>query len=138
MVALFHLDRSSLGHRLIHILGTFLLVDLSWIFFRADGIRQALAIIRGILTVHDPWILFDGSLYECGLDSKNLWLLLICIGILFFADCCRYKKIQVRDVLMRQDYWFQCLFIVFAVSAVLIFGIWGPSYDAANFIYFQF
>ncbi len=137
-VALLHLNRRSLGHRLIHILGTFLLVDFSWIFFRADGIGQALEIIRGIFTVQNPWILFDGSLYECGLDSKNLGLLLICIGILFFADCCRYKKIQLRNIIIQQDYWFQCIFIVSTVSAILIFGIWGPAYDAANFIYFQF
>lgn len=138
MAAFFHLNRRSLGHRLIHILGTFLLVDLSWIFFRADGIRDALAIIRQIFTVRNPWILFDGGLYECGLDSKNFGLLLICIGVLFFADCCKYRKIQVRDVIMRQDYWFQCIFTVFAVSVILIFGIWGPAYNAANFIYFQF
>ena len=25
-----------------------------------------------------------------------------------------------------------------AVFAVLIFGVWGPGYSAANFVYFQF
>ena len=25
-----------------------------------------------------------------------------------------------------------------ALAAVLVFGVWGPGYDAASFVYFQF
>ena len=84
------------------------------------------------------WIFFDDSLYQCGLDRKNFLLLLFCIAILLFADYCKMKGIQIRQVIIKQDYWFRWLFIVFAVWGILIFGIWGPNYDAAGFIYFQF
>ena len=136
-VSMLGLHRESLGHRLLHMTATFLLVDFSWIFFRADGIN-ALRIIKHMITVKNPWILLDGSLYQCGLDSKNFWLMLLCMGILLFADCCKYKGIQIRNVIVKQDDWFRWIFIAFAVWGILTFGIWGTQYNEANFIYFQF
>lgn len=117
---------------------TFVLVDFSWIFFRADRFKDALAIVRKMITVRNPWVLFDGSIYNCGLDVKNFWLMIICIIILLFADYCKSKKIKIRDVISQQDYWFRGVVIVVSIMFILIFGIYGPSYDAANFIYFQF
>ncbi|MCI8295267.1 MAG: MBOAT family protein [Lachnospiraceae bacterium] len=137
-VALLGLRRDTLGHKLAQAIGTFLLVDFSWIFFRAGSLKEGLAILRQMVTVKNPWILFDGSLYTCRLDERNFRLMLLCLGVLLFADICKYKGIQIRQVIAAQDLWARCLFIVFAVCFILTTGIWGPGYDAANFIYFQF
>lgn len=138
IVSVLQLDRDSLGHRLLRIFGTFVLVDISWIFFRAAGFMDALRIIRQMIEVKNPWIFFDGSLYLCGLDGANFRLMLICLCILLFADYCKVKGIQIRQVIIKQDYWFRWIFIASAVWGILTFGVWGASYDAANFIYFQF
>ena len=132
------LHRDSLGHRLFQGVFTFVLVDFSWIFFRASDLQGALEIIKSIFRANNPEILVDGSLYGCGLDISNFLLMLAGIGILAFADRCRRRNIVVRDVILRQDGWFRWLFIALAVTAILTFGIWGPNYDAAGFIYFQF
>lgn len=134
----FHFNRESLGHKLLQITITFFLVDLTWIFFRARRFKEAIDIIGNILSANNPWILFDGSLYSCGLDYKNWCLMIVCILILLFADICKRKKIVIREVIARQDCWFRWLFIAGSICAILIFGIWGTGYDASNFIYFQF
>ena len=138
LVGFLKLNRASLGHRILQIAITFTLVDFAWVFFRADSIQNAVSIIKGILTVYNPWILFDGSLYKCGIDQKNFTLMLICIGILLFADICKYNRIRIREVIAQQDVWVRWL--VFSVSAcfILLVGIWGSGYEATNFIYFQF
>lgn len=138
VVTLCHFNRESLAHKLIHVAGTFLLVDFSWIFFRANGTREAVHIIKNMIMLQNPEILLDKSLYKCGLDKMNFGLLILYLGGLLFADCCKYKRIRIREIIIKQDYWFRCLFIAFTVSFILIFGIWGPAYDKANFIYFQF
>ena len=137
-VSIFHLDRDSLGHKLIHVLGTFILIDFSWIFFRAGSMADAINIIKSILTVKNPWILFDGSLYNCGLDIKNYRVMLNGIAVLLFADFCKYQKISIREVIAKQDMWCRWIVIIVAVLTLVIFGIWGTSYEASNFIYFQF
>lgn len=138
LVKVLHLHRDSLAHKLVHVIGTFVLVDFSWIFFRASRFTEAIEIIRSMITVQNPWILFDGSIYKCGLDVRNFWLMMICIGILLFADFCKCRRIVIREVILKQDYWFRWIFVAVEISAILTFGIWGTGYDAANFIYFQF
>ena len=138
LVSLLRLNRESFGHKLAKVACTLFLVDFSLIFFRADRFRDAIEIIRQICTVKNPWILFDGSLYTCGLDARNFWVAIICIGILLFADYFKYRGIALREVIIRQDYWFRWLVISLAVCGILIFGIWGTEYDAAGFLYFQF
>lgn len=137
-VELLHLNRNSLGHKLLHVIGTFALVDFTWIFFRARRFKEALKIIQQMFAVKNPWILFDGSLYKCGLDRQNFGLLMVCLAILLFVDFCTYKGIRIRVVIAEQDYWFRVVFFILAVCSILTFGIWGPGYDEANFIYFQF
>ncbi len=138
LVRLMGLHRESMGHRLMHMLGTFVLVDFSWIFFRADSFREAIDIIKNMVSVRNPWVMFDGSLYTCGLDEKNFRFMIIAIGVLLVADICRIKGIKIREVIAGQDYWFRWIALSVSVALVLTFGIWGPGYNAANFIYFQF
>lgn len=132
------LQKESFSHKFINVVCTFILVDFSWIFFRAQGIREALNIIKNLFTVNNPWILFDGSLYSCGLNQKNFNLMLLCIEILFIADFCKVKGIIIRKKIMIQDYWFQIVIIALSAVAIATFGIWGGVYDATGFIYFQF
>jgi len=133
-----HLRRESLGHKLVHVIGTFLLVDFSFIFFRADSFLDACKIILSIFTIRNPWIILDGSLTECGLNGKNLGLIVVAIAVILFADFCKIKGITIRKVILKQDYWFRWLFIALAIVVIVTFGIWGPNYNEANFIYFQF
>lgn len=137
-VALFRLHRDSLSHRLLSMFTTFVFVDFSWIFFRAGSFEKSIEIIRQMISVKNIWILLDDSLYNCGLDRKNFQLMLLCIAVLLFADYCKLQKISIRKIVAAQDYWFRWLFIVFSICCILTFGVWGPNYDAANFIYFQF
>lgn len=138
LVRLLCLNRDSLGHKLIHVVGTFILVDFAWLFFRANRFSTAVSVLKSMFSANNPWILVDGSIYNCGLDMRDFWLMMMCIGILLFADLCKRKKIVVRDVLLGQDYWFRWLAFAVSVAFILTFGIWGPNYNAANFIYFQF
>ena len=138
LVKLFRLNRNSIGHKAIHIIVTFVLIDFTWIFFRANSFSEALTILSQIIHVHNPWILFDGSLYNCGLNSKNFCFMLLCILLLFVTDYLKQKKICIREIVARQDAWCQVLIIAFSVVFILVFGIYGTSYDASKFIYFQF
>ncbi len=132
------LRRESGAHRLLQGIITFVLVDLAWVFFRASSFQQAVEIIRSMFTANNPWILFNDALYNCGLDAKNFGLMLVCILILLVVDICKRKGISLSQRILAQDWWFRSLFFVLAIIAILLFGKWGPAFDKASFIYFQF
>jgi len=94
------LNEISIGHKLIRMIATFVLVDFSWIFFRADSLKESVAIIKSMVTVYNPWILFDGGIYQCGLDIKNYRLMIVCICVLSFADYLKHKGIKIREVIL--------------------------------------
>lgn len=133
-----HLNRNSIGHKILCGFFTFVLVDFAWIFFRSNGFHESLDIVKTMLTNNNLWILMDGSLFTCGLDNKNFGIMIISIGILLFADIFKRRGVKIRQVIAEQDYWCRCLIMIIAICYILIFGIWGSGYDAAGFIYFQF
>lgn len=135
---LLHTNRESFSHRLYKTFITFCLFTFSCIFFRASSIASAFEVIHSILTVHNPIILMNGKLYQCGLDAKNFSLMLFTVAIIFVADICKYQKIKLREVITKQSMVFQGVIIVCCILLILLFGIWGSGYNESNFIYFQF
>lgn len=134
----FHVHESSFSHKLLQVGITFCLVDFAWIFFRANSIGSAFLIIKRMLTSFNPWIFFDGTLTTLGLSGVELTLGILAITILLVVDALHYKGVQLRESLSRQDIWFRWMMYIGAVFVLLIFGIYGPGFDASQFIYFQF
>lgn len=138
LIKVFHLNRESLGHKLLQTFTTFCFIDFSWIFFRAQSLSEALAMIKSMFTVRNPWIFFDESLFACGLDRKNFYVMLLSILLLLIADICKYKGLKIRKIILEQDWWFRWMIYIVSVILILVVGVWGSGYDQAGFIYFQF
>lgn len=132
------IEPSSFGHRLVRRLLTFFLVDLAWTFFRAPTMHAALAIIRSSFTVFNPWVLFDGTLYTLGLSAVDFWVMVASLAVLLGVDLLHLRGVRIRERLLRQPLPVRWAVCYGALLAVLIFGVYGPAYDAASFIYFQF
>lgn len=137
LVSIFHVDRSSFSHRVYKTAITFGLVSFAWIFFRAPGLRTALQMIRSMFTVWNPWVLFDGSLYQLGLGLREFWFAVVCIGILLVVSLLQ-RRGSVRERLNRQGLPMRWGLIIGLVLTILICGVYGGGYEAVPFLYFQY
>lgn len=118
---------------------TYLLVNVAWIFFRAESITQALCILNQIVFCFNFETLFDGSLFELGLNSLEFKLLAIALLFLFLADLARYfSGKNIADYLMEQNLWFRWMVTIGLICIIFTFGVYGPEFAASDFIYFQF
>ena len=72
------------------------------------------------------------------LIQKTFSMLVCAIILLLLADLLKLKKVCIRQIIEQQDYWCQILIIACSICAVMLFGMYGPGFDAASFIYFQF
>ncbi len=133
-----HISRKFFLLRFVQMIITFVLIDFSWIFFRAGTLGDAFNMIGSIFNAENFDIFTNGALYHCGLNEKNFVLMLICIVILLIADTFKHFGISVRYYIQKAPYIVRCLALIIAICFILVFGIWGSGYDAANFIYFQF
>ncbi len=130
---------ASFGYRLGKIILTFILVDLAWIFFRADSVKTAFAYIAQMISYHDWWSLFDGSLYNLGLDYREFHIFLFGLTLLIAVDWLQWKKNMTIDVFLKEQWIvFRWAFILMLIFTALIFGQYGSGFDSAEFIYLQF
>ena len=134
-----HVKTECFSHKLLKGLITFILVDIAWIFFRCNSLTDSVAYIGRIIMNPDPWILFNGSLYTLGLTRMELGIAIVSLVVLLLVDAVRYRKgMQLYEYLNTQSLWFRWGIYIMLAAAVFLFGIYGPGYDAAEFIYFQF
>lgn len=130
-------EKCTVSYKIRKTIITFYLISFTWIFFRAEGMRDAFCLIQNMCEMN-WYILFDGSLFLLGVSEKNFRLLVLCIGILLFVDYLKYKKIDVVELIMKQEWWFKGLIYLSLFMMIVLFGYYGNEYDASQFIYFQF
>lgn len=127
------------SYRLLRMIVSFCMIVFAWIFFRADTITDALRFIKRIWEKQTPWILFNGGIYELGLDRVEMNILFFSLLLLLLVDLVRYTKKQTIDVfLMEQNIWFEWAVVIGLILMLFVFGEYGAAFDAQQFIYFQF
>ena len=118
---------------------TFALTCFAWIFFRAPTIEASFDIVRRMFTLRDFWKFFDGSLYSLGLIRQEMNILLVAIIAMVTVDVVKYvNNTTLTQFLESQNTYFQWLVVIAVFMYILVFGVYGPGFDASQFIYFQF
>ena len=116
-------------HTLIKILITFILVSITWIFFRANSISDAIYILTH---------LFSGwSLNFSGIDIGLGWVgLIIAFVSIFFMECIHLiqEHIGINNFLSKKSVLFRWIIYIIIILMIILFGIFGSR----EFIYFQF
>lgn len=134
----FNIPLVSFSHRIAQTIGTYILIDFTWVFFRAASIREALKALKNSFSVFNPEILFDGSITNIWVSSEEILFLLFAIWIMFIVDYLKNKDINVFEIILKQESWFRILLFSGLLFVVFLLGIYGKEYDASKFIYFQF
>lgn len=136
IVAMAKVDQTTFSFRLAQRLWTFALVAFAWIFFRAPTFSDACSVLRRLMHFN-PWVLTDGSYLTFGLDAKDFDVLILSTSVLLVVSLMQ-ERFSVRAALSRQGLWLRWTIYLLGIFGTLIFGVYGPGCDAAQFIYMQF
>ncbi len=105
----------------LHLLATFVLVMLAWIFFRAENLNDSLFILKKIL-------LFDFSQpFLSAINTNELIFSFLLLAVIL------WKEKYFNRISTKSDVKFYLLFSCFVLVSYL-FGV----FQAKQFIYFQF
>lgn len=116
---------------------TFSLVALAFLIFRANSISDAKTLLKALIFNFQPGALLGGGIFQLGLDGPELAVGLIALVILIAMDLLR-ERWPVGQALERQPLPVRWPVYLLLIFSILIFGVYGPGYDAATFIYFAF
>lgn len=130
------LKEETFSYRLFRACRTLFLFMVSSIFWRSVSFRDGIRMLRSALSTVNPWILFDGSFLNMGLTAEDWHILRL--GILLMAAAgiiSVYKKKPAKEWIAEQNLVFRWMVWIGLFVFVLIYGKYGPGYDAAEFIY---
>lgn len=129
-----HIDPKCRTIAVVRMVRTFFLVCIGDLFFRAASVGDAFAMLKGAVSVWNPSVLWNGALFELGLDwiemgiAFGALLLLLTVSILQQKGSVR-DRIAGHALPIRWIIWYALLF------GVILFGCYGPGYSAGEFIY---
>lgn len=116
---------------------TFVLITISWVIFRSANLRAGLSMLKRIVTDITPWVLFDGTLYEFGIEARSFMALILCIVLVMVIEHFQEKG-NIREMLSQQHIIVRWGIYLGAIALVAVLGVYGPGYSATQFLYGQF
>lgn len=123
---------SSCFVKTIKIIFTFCLVDFAWIFFRANTVNDSFFVVTNLFHFG---MVKDFSLI--GYDTLEVIILAFAIIGVTILDVLS-TQFSIKDIFYHRSLVFRWLCYYLLVFVIIIFGIYGPGFDAQEFIYFQF
>jgi len=139
-------DSEKFSWRLFQAIRTYLLYSFGAVFFRATSTREAINYIVSCFNFLicketakiNPWILFDGSIVKTGITYAGINLIILGVLMMLIVACLREKYGYARNWIGKQGFIFRWIVWISLFLLVLIFGAYGPGYEASEFIYQRF
>lgn len=136
--AFFKVKEDRFSYRLGCGLLTFVLVDFSWLFFRAKGLGNAVGILKQIVVAMQFEKVFGLAVNRMGYTMQQLVALIIAMALLFAFDIIKNKKQNVFQFVLEQGLWFRWLVYLGLLFMIMVYGAYGIEFTQTEFIYFQF
>lgn len=137
--ALCRISAESAAFRAWQIIRTNILVLLGMMIFRADSLMGFFRLLGRLFSNQHSDMLRSGAIFYLGYTSIAEWFVMIFGMMLMLAvDLLHERNWQLRETLAGQKTFFRWAVYYGVIIAIMIFGIYGPGYDAQAFIYAGF
>lgn len=124
---------NSFSKRIRNVIMTFILVDFAWVFFVARSFKHAIQILQAMVSRF-----YVSNHVNINFDKKELIISFLAILILLGVDIIHERGKIITDFVLKQEFWFKCIFYLIFIWSIIMLGIYGKAYDTSSFIYFQF
>lgn len=121
-------------YRLLQTAGVFAFAALAFVFFRADTVAQGCAVLQRIFTDFS----LSGDLLAFGLDGADMAVCAVSVALLAAVDALTKRGIDLRAGLASLPLAARWSIYLAGIALIAVLGVYGPAYDSAPFIYFQF
>ena len=134
-----HLNVKHAGFILFQMLRTFLIVFIGYVFDVASNLTDSMYTFRMMLTDQN---LSRGiaEIATLNLSLTDFAVLVVCALALLCVSAVQEKHsgTSPRVLLDQKPFLLRYILILMCLMTILIFGIYGPGYDPADFVYMQF
>lgn len=139
VLAKLRINAQSFAYGVFQMLRTFLVVLVGYVFDVAPNFSQAMNTFK-LAFVDQNFPVGWSQISELGLDKFDYAIIIFAMIVVFAASVIqeRYSSTTIREMLDKKSFALRGLVIFAGLMLVLVFGIYGPGYDPAAFVYMQF
>lgn len=139
VLAKLRINAQSFAYGVFQMFRTFLVVLVGYVFDVAPDFAQAMNTFK-LAFVDQSFSAGWSQIRELGLGAKDFALIILGMIVVFVASVIqeRHSSTTIREMLDRKSFALRGFVIFAGVMLVLVFGIYGPGYDPAAFVYMQF
>jgi len=134
----FKMGEKSLMYRTVCRLITFILIDITWVFFRADSVRDAIYILVSVVKDFRFIWFTNGGFATLFLSEREMMIIMLSLLILFLVDYLRERGNNIKTIIFSWNIVFRWMFYWMCFMIILYWGAYGLDYEQKQFIYFQF
>ncbi len=133
-------NTETFSFRLFQILRTFCLLCISRIIVKAPSLTEAFRMIKTMFTSIDLDFITGANkeIFTYGVTGKEMVVVAIAVLVLFVIGILQERGVKIRETLDKQSFIFRWALVIALIVFVAVFGIYGPGYDASQFIYGKF
>ncbi len=131
------IDAKSPWFKLFQMARTFLIVLVGYVFDVAPDFPQSMRTFALALTNQNFGEGFS-QIRDLGLTKLDFGVILMGMLVMLAISILREKKGSVRRMLDEKPFVVRYVVILAGLLVTLWFGIYGPGYDPADFVYMQF
>lgn len=137
IVKILHINTKCATYTFFLRLRTFILFMFGLSFFRAKTLKDGFLMWKYAFFRFNPWIFFDESLFNMGLDRREWGILIFGLILLFIVSFISQKR-DVRDFIKEQNFVARLLIFAGLFTMIIVYGYYGADFNAADFIYGRF
>ena len=135
-----HIKDTNIPFMLFQMFRTFLIVLVGYVFDVAPSFSQAMRTFWLFFT-NQNFKLGYSQISDLGLGKKDYLVVLIGGLIIFIASIIQERAkngMDIRHMLDRKPFILRFALLFVALISIVVFGIYGSGYSAADFVYAQF
>lgn len=139
VLAKLRINAQSFGYGVFQTFRTFLVVLVGYVFDVAPNFAEAMNTFKLAFT-DQSFSVGWSQISELGLDKFDYAIIIFAMIVVFVASVIqeRHSSTTIREMLDKKSFALRGLVIFAGLMLVLVFGIYGPGYDPAAFVYMQF
>lgn len=139
VLAKLRINAQSFAYGVFQMFRTFLVVLVGYVFDVAPNFAQAMNTFK-LVFVDQSFSAGWSQISELGLDKFDYAIIIFAMIVVFVASVIqeRHSSTTIREMLDKKSFALRGLVIFAGLMLVLVFGIYGPGYDPAAFVYMQF
>lgn len=139
VLAKLRINAQSFSYGVFQMFRTFLVVLVGYVFDVASNFAEAMNTFKLAFT-DQSFSVGWSQISELGLDKFDYAIIIFAMIVVFVASVIQEKhnSTTIREMLDKKSFALRGLVIFAGLMLVLVFGIYGPGYDPAAFVYMQF